>query len=397
MRTDDREFIDDPYAAFARLRAQAPVQWDDDLGMYIALTHKAVGAVLRNRSLGRIWEDFTPRSDFVALNLIHRHAVLEMEPPDHTRLRRLVASAFGRGHVERLRPAIERIAAGLADDVAERGADGSPVDLLEAYAEPLPVAVIATLLDVPRDDWPLLRPWSNAIVKMYEYDRTPQTERAAEQAAAEFADYLRELAGERRTRMGEDLISDLVRVQDDDGSTITDDELVATGILLLNAGHEATVNTTGNGIAALLQRPDQLRTVREQVDDDGRIATATEEMLRFDGPLQLFERTATAPVTIEGVTIEPGQKIAALLGAANHDPAVFERPNEMDVTRDPNPHLAFGLGIHFCLGAPLARVEIQTSLRTLLTRFPDLALAEQPVHRPEFVIRGLESLRVTTG
>ena len=395
MRVSDPAFIDDPYPTFAAMRAEAPVQWSDELGMYLALSYDAVGQVLRTRTLGRIWEDFTPASAFEQVNLIHRHALLEMEPPDHTRLRRLVAAAFSRGHVERLRPRVAALADELADRVADGGSGGGTVDLLTTYAEPLPVAVIGELLGVPREDWPLLRPWSNAIVKMYEYDRTPDSDAAAERAASEFADYLTDLAAVRRTRLGDDLISDLLRVQDADGSKVTDDELVATGILLLNAGHEATVNVTGNGLAALLARPDQLRTVRDGLDDPAVIAAAGEEMLRFDGPLQLFERTATAATEIAGTTIEPGQKIAALLGAANHDPAVFTDPEQMDVTRDPNPHVGFGLGIHFCLGAPLARVEIQTSLQTLLSRFPSLQLAEAPQHRPEFVIRGLEELRVT--
>ncbi|GAB3295475.1 cytochrome P450 [Epidermidibacterium keratini] len=396
MRVSDQAFIDDPYPTFAAMRAEAPVQWSDELGMYVALSYDAVSQVLRTRTLGRIWEDFAPGSAFEQINLIHRHALLEMEPPDHTRLRRLVATAFSRGHVERLRPRVAALAAELADDVADAGSGGSAVDLLSVYAEPLPVAVIGELLGVPRDDWPLLRPWSNAIVKMYEYDRSPESDAAAEQAASEFAGYLRELAAVRRTRLGDDLISDLLRVQDADGQKVTDDELIATGILLLNAGHEATVNTTGNGLAALLQRPDQLTTVREGLSDPAVIAAAGEEMLRFDGPLQLFERTATAPTEIAGTTIEAGQKIAALLGSANHDPAVFADPAAMDVTRDPNPHVGFGLGIHFCLGAPLARVEIQTSLQTLLARFPALRLAAEPRHRPEFVIRGLEQLQVTT-
>lgn len=362
--------------------------------MFLALSHRGASAVLRNRSLGRIWEDFLPAKAFEWLNLIHQHALLEMEPPAHTRLRRLIASAFSRGHVERLRPQIALLAEELADQLADFGPE---VDLISTYAEPLPVAVIGALLGVPRQDWPLLRPWSNAIVKMYEYQRSAEVESAAELAARDFADYLRALAAERRTALGEDLISDLLRVQDEDGTRITDDELVATGILLLNAGHEATVNVTGNGLGALLTRPDQLAIVRAGIDDHAKLAVACEELLRFDGPLQLFERTATADVQIEGVQIAEGQLIAAMLGAANHDPAVFTAPHVMDVTRDPNPHLGFGLGIHFCLGAPLARVEIQTSVRTLLTRFPNLALSQTPLHRPEFVIRGLQSLQVTLG
>ncbi|WP_106348964.1 cytochrome P450 [Antricoccus suffuscus] len=395
MRLDDPEFIAHPYPTFATMRAQAPLQWDDDLQMFIALSHASAGAVLRHRSLGRIWEDFLPAAAYPALNLIHRHALLEMEPPEHTRLRRLVASAFARGHVERLRPRVVAFAAELANAVADAGSDGSPVDLLPIYAEPLPIAVIGSLLGVPVSDWHLLRPWSNAIVKMYEYGRSPATEQAAESAASEFAAYLRELATARRRNRGDDLISDLLRVQDEDGSKITDDELVATGILLLNAGHEATVNVTGNGLSALLQRPEQLAAVQNGISDPAVIALASEELVRFDGPLQLFERTATVDTTIHGVEIGAGQKVAALLGAANHDPDVFDKPEVMNVLRDPNPHLGFGVGIHFCLGAPLARVEIQTSLSTLIDRFPHIALVDVPQHNPEFVIRGLEQLPVT--
>lgn len=394
MNLTDPAFIADPYPSFASHRADAPIQWSVDQQMFLALSHRSASAVLRSRSLGRIWEDFLPVRAFEALNLIHRHALLEMEPPAHTRLRRLITSAFSRGHVERLRPQIALLTEELADQLAESGPE---VDLISAYAEPLPVAVIGALLGVPRHDWPLLRPWSNAIVKMYEYQRSAEVESAAELAAHDFADYLRALAAERRTALGEDLISDLLRVQDEDGTRITDDELVATGILLLNAGHEATVNVTGNGLGALLARPDQLAIVRAGIDDQAQLAIACEELLRFDGPLQLFERTATADVEIDGVHIAEGQMIAAMLGAANHDPTAFSNPHIMDVTRHPNPHLGFGLGIHFCLGAPLARVEIQTSVRTLLSRFPNLALSQTPRHRPEFVIRGLQSLQVTLG
>src|SRR4051794_12474045 len=242
-----------------------------------------------------------------------------MEPPDHTRLRRLISTAFARGHVERLRPWVQE----LARELVERSGGTEPVDVLSGMAEQLPVAVIAELLGVPHVDRPLLRPWSNAIVKMYEYGRTTAVETAAERAADEFVAYLRGLAEQRRRSPGEDLLSHLVTVRDVDGDRLTEDELVTTCILLLNAGHEATVNVSGNGLLALLEHPDQLRRLRE---DPGLLPTAIEELMRFDSPLQLFERTATEDVEIGGVTVPADRKIAAPLGAAHHAPPAVARP-----------------------------------------------------------------------
>jgi hypothetical protein len=392
----DPAVVADPYPSFARARAVAPVQWHEGSGLWLAFTHTESNAVLRDRRLGRIWKDKEPESRFESFNLIHRNAILEMEPPHHTRLRRLISTAFARGHVERLRPWVEDLAGRLVDGLVERSAGSEPVDLLAGVAEQLPVAVIAELLGVPDVDRPLLRPWSNAIVKMYEYDRTRQREEDAERAADEFVAYLRDLAAERRKKPGEDLVSHLVTVRDDSvtdqgGATLTEDELVTTCILLLNAGHEATVNVTGNGTLALLRNPDQLQRLRE---DRSLLPTAIEELMRFDSPLQLFERTATEDVEIGGVTVTEGQKIAALLGSANHDPAVFEAPESLDVGRSENPHISFGAGVHFCIGAPLARVELQATFGALLDRTSSLALGGEPVRRPEFVMRGLADLPV---
>ncbi|WP_369255933.1 cytochrome P450 [Geodermatophilus amargosae] len=381
----------DPYPAFAAARAVAPVQWHEGLGLWLAFTHAEGNAVLRDRRLGRIWRDQEPADRFGAFNLIHRNAILEMEPPDHTRLRRLISAAFARGHVERLRPWVQDLAGELVDGLAERSGGTEPVDVLSGMAEELPVAVIAELLGVPAADRPLLRPWSNAIVRMYEYGRTTAVEDAAEQAAAEFVAYLRELAAQRRRAPAEDLLSHLVTVRDAEGDRLTEDELVTTCILLLNAGHEATVNVSGNGLLALLQHPGQLARLRA---DPGLLPTAIEELMRFDSPLQLFERTATADVGIGGVTVREGQKVAALLGAANRDPAVFADPGTLDVGRTENPHISFGAGVHFCIGAPLARVELQASFGALLERTSRLELGRPARRRPEFVIRGLAELPV---
>ena len=392
----DPAVVADPYPAFARARAQAPVQWHEGLGLWLAFTHAESNAVLRDRRLGRIWRDREPAERFASFNLIHRNALLEMEPPDHTRLRRLVSAAFARGHVERLRPWVQQVAGELVDGLVERSGGSEPVDVLSGMAEELPVAVIAELLGVPQADRPLLRPWSNAIVKMYEYGRTTALEDAAERAADQFVTYLRGLATDRRRAPGEDLLSHLVTVRDDSvvevgAPVLTEDELVTTCILLLNAGHEATVNVSGNGLLALLEHPDQLARLRA---DPGLLPTAVEELMRFDSPLQLFERTAIADVQLGGITVREGQKVAALLGAANRDPAVFADPDRLDVGRTDNPHVTFGAGVHFCIGAPLARVELQASFGALLERTSRLELGAPARRRPEFVIRGLSELPV---
>jgi cytochrome P450 len=286
---------------------------------------------------------------------------------------------------------VQELAGRLVDGMVERSGGREPVDVLTGMADQLPVAVIAELLGVPEADRPLLRPWSNAIVKMYEYGRTTEIEDAAERAADEFVAYLRALADERRRAPGEDLLLHLVSVRDAEGDRLTEDELVTTCILLLNAGHEATVNVSGNGLLALLAHPDQLRRLRV---DHSLLPTAIEELMRFDSPLQLFERTATEDVEIGGITVGKGQKVAALLGAANHDPAVFTAPETLDVGRTENPHISFGAGVHFCIGAPLARVELQAAFGALLDRTSSLELGGEPVRRPEFVIRGLAELPV---
>jgi cytochrome P450 len=379
-------FVADPYPVFDELRAAGRPLWHDGLGLWLAFSYADAGAVLRDRKLGRVFAPRTPHEVWDTFNWLHADSILDSEPPKHTRLRALVAKAFGRGHVERLRPRVRDLASGLLD--------AEPDDLIAGYAEPLPVMVIAELLGVPEEDRGLLRPWSQAIVKMYEYDRSPAQEEQARAAAAEFADYVQALADQRRSHPGEDLVSHLVSVADG-GPRLSERELVATCVLLLNAGHEASVNGFGNGMVAVLGNPDQLERLR--ADPWGLAPTAVEEFLRYDAPLHLFERTAKADTEVGGVAVRQGEKIAALLGSANRDPAQFADPGRLDLARDPNPHVGFGAGIHFCLGAPLARLELQTSLPLLLERFPDVALAAEPVLRETFVLRGYESVPVRLG
>ncbi|WP_197319469.1 cytochrome P450 [Saccharomonospora sp. NB11] len=382
----DPQFLADPYPVFADLRARGPVHRHDGLGLLVAVSHASASAVLRDRRLGRIWQDATPAEQFASFNLLHRNSLLENEPPAHTRLRRLVSSAFARGHVERLRPSVEALADRMVATVADRIASDGHADLLEHLAQPLPVAVIAELLGVPESDGPMLVGWSNAIVKMYEYGLPEPRRRQAEAAATEFADYLRALAHDRAAHPGDDLLSHLV------ASDLTGDEVVATAVLLLMAGHEATVNVIGNGVHALLTHRDQWERL---VRDPSLAETATEELIRYDSPLQLFERTATTDLEIGGHHIAEGEKIAALLGAAGRDPDVFDAPDTLDIGRHPNPHLGFGGGVHYCLGAPLARIEIAAALTALARRLPDLQETEPPSRRAEFVIRGFDRLRVT--
>src|SRR4051812_11009549 len=361
------------------------------MGLFVTVTHAAADTVLRDRSLGRVWRDKEPAELFPAFNLLHRTSMLENEPPTHTRLRRLVAGAFGRGHVERMRPWVEGLADRLVARLADQLADGAAADLITSVAEPLPVEVIAELLGVPDGDRARLRPWSNAIVKMYEYGLPDPKRLEAEAAAREFVAYLRDLVAQRRAHPRDaDLVTDLVLAADG-SDRLGQDEIVGTCVLLLMAGHEATVNVVGNGMLAMLRDPVAWGQV---VADPGLVAPAAEEMTRFDSSLQIFERTATRPVDVHGTRLEEGQKIAALLGAANRDPAVFAEPDRFDVHRHPNPHLGFGAGIHFCLGAPLARVEVQAVLGALRRRLPGLLLAAEPERRPEFVIRGLRALDV---
>ena len=247
----DAQVVDDPYAALAACRATAPVGWHEGLGMYVATSHAACNAVLRDRALGRIFQPREPEDDWGTFNWLHADSILDSEPPKHTRLRRLIAGAFGRGHVQRLAPRIEQLAEALMADCAQAVAETGSVDVIETLAEPLPVLVIAELLGVPDADRHLLRPWSQAIVRMYELVRTADEDAAAQRACREFAAYVEALAADRARHPGEDLLSDLVAARDG-SDRLSPRELVATAVLLLNAGHEASVNGFGNGLASLL-------------------------------------------------------------------------------------------------------------------------------------------------
>ena len=389
---NDPAFVADPYAGLKELRSFGKPVWHNGLGIFLAACHGDANDVFRNKSLGRIFVEKKPEFEWDTFNWLHSDSILDSEPPKHTRLRGLVAKAFNRNKIESMRPAIERITTGLLDAIDLKIKSGKSFDLIADYAEPLPVKIIADLLGFPDSEEHLLRPWSQAIVKMYEVNPSQQYQLEAKKAAGEFAAYVRDLAVFRKTNPGSDLITDLAMVEEN-GEKLNSHELVATCVLLLNAGHEASVNAFGNGMVAALKRPDQRELLKQKPEEI--TATALEEFMRFDAPLHLFERTATVDTQVGGVKIEAGQKIAALIGAANRDENIFAQPNEMDLTRDPNPHIGFGAGIHFCLGAPLARLEMGVSLPALWKKYPTMELAGQPVRRPTFVLRGYESVAIS--
>lgn len=385
-------FVADPYEQLKELRQFGKPVWHEGMQIFLAARHRDANDVFRNKSLGRIFTDKKPDFEWETFNWLHSDSILDSEPPKHTRLRSLVAKAFNRNKIEGMRPAVERITHQLLDAIDEKVKSGMTFDLIADYAEPLPVKIIADLLGFPESEEHLLRPWSQSIVKMYEVNPSEQYQVEAKKAAAEFAEYVRSLAEHRKKNPGQDLITDLAMVEEN-GEKLNSHELVATCVLLLNAGHEASVNAFGNGMVAVLERPDQADLLRK--NSRAIAQTALEEFMRFDAPLHLFERTATVDTEVGGVKIEQGQKIAALIGSANRDSEVFERADEMDLTRDPNPHIGFGAGIHFCLGAPLARLEMSVSLPALWEKYPNMQLAENTVRRPTFVLRGYERVSIS--
>jgi len=393
----DPAFIADPYPVYERLRDDHPILWNPATSQWLISRHDDVNRSLRDRRLGRTYLHQATHAEMgrpdppawhAPFHELNDAGMLDLEPPDHTRLRRLVLKAFTPRTVEAMRQGIQAIVDGLLDAVAGAG----EIDLIADYVEPLPVTVIAELLGIPEADRHHLRPWSRDICLMYELDPPETSARKAVQASIEFGDYLRGLLAERRDRPGDDLISALAAVVDD-GDTLTEQELIATCVLLLNAGHEASVNGAGNGWWTLFRHPDALERMRAE---PALLPTAIEELLRFDTPLSLFERWVLSPVEIDGVTLDRGDEVAMLFGSANRDSRAFERADDLDLARDPNPYLSFGAGIHYCLGAPLAKLELGIAFETLLRRAPRLELVEAPRWKPTFVLRGLESLRVRT-
>lgn len=381
------EFRRDPYPFYERLRQAAPIFYWEPWGMYFLTEHEDCSDLLRDDRLGRGHYPEPPESQR-ALHEMQRRWMLVLNPPDHTRLRGLVHKAFTPRMVEQLRATVQTVTDQLLDKVQAQGT----MELIADLAYPLPVTVIAEMLGVPARDRDTFHHWSDALARSLDLTDDPVVYDRAAVAAAEFTDYLRGLAAERRAQPQNDLLSALVAVEEA-GEGLSEAELYATCALLLVAGHETTINLIGNGTLALLRNPDQLRLLQK---DPSLVRNAVEELLRYDSPVQMTARSVLVEMEYKGHHFSVGQQVAFLLGAANHDPALFANPQQLDVTRKPNPHLSFGNGIHYCLGAPLARLEGQIAFETLLRRLPKLALAtDMPIYRDNFVLRGLEALPLT--
>ncbi|QKV93578.1 cytochrome P450 [Streptomyces sp. NA02950] len=387
-------FVADPYPVYAELRERGRAHWFEPSRQWLIPHYDDARALLADRRLGRTYlhrfshEEFgrtAPPPEHEPFHTLNDYGMLDLEAPDHTRIRRLVSKAFTPRTVEALVPTIERLANELVDSFIASGGG----DLIASVAEPLPVAVIAEMLGIPPADRSSLRPWSADICGMYELNPGEETARRAVRASLEFSGYLRELIAARRKDPGEDLISALIAAYDE-GDRLSEQEMISTCVLLLNAGHEATVNSTGNGWWTLFRHPGQLARLR--AEPEALLPTAVDELLRYDTPLQLFERWVLDDIEVGGTVIPRGSEVAVLFGSANRDPARFDRPDTLDLSRADNPHLSFGAGIHYCLGAPLARLELKASFGALLRKAPRLRLVREPEWRPGFVIRGLTEL-----
>ncbi|MEM8537638.1 MAG: cytochrome P450 [Pseudomonadota bacterium] len=376
------DFVQDPYTFYERARAMGDFVWWEDYNMACAVSHAMVNAVLRDRRMGRecppelapdIPDQLRPFYN------VEAHSMLELEPPRHTRLRGLVMRAFTNRTIAALEDAIATLCHSLIDDFPD-----DPFDVLTAYAQPVPVLIIAKLLGVPADCADDLLRWSNAMVAMYQARRTPEIEAAAVTATQEFVAFLRSYIAIRRKSPGDDLISTLIAAREDDDK-LSEDELITTCILLLNAGHEATVHTLGNGVRVLLSQGKTMIT-----------DAAVEEIIRYDPPLHLFTRWVYEDVTLGNFTFKRGDQIACLLAAANRDPAAYPAPAEFDPLRKGPMNTSFGAGIHFCVGAPLARLELRIALQILFDRCPRLHLAAPAEYADVYHFHGLTKLMVKT-
>jgi unspecific monooxygenase len=385
------DFVRDPYRAYRQLLKEAPVFFDQSWGLTFFARHRDVTGILRDRRFGRDIRHVLPMSEIDTRTYpthlptwyrMVRGSFIDLEPPEHTRIRSRVNRAFTRRRVEVQRADVRASVERLLDSIEE----GTVVDLIARLAVPVPITTIATMMGIGPADHQMLLDWSHAIVRVFDLNVSPAEEQAAESATREFSDYLRELIARRRTSPGEDLISDLAGASD----PLPEDDLVATCILVLNAGHEATVHAIGNGLLALARHPEAFARLR---DEPELLSSGVEELLRFDPPLHMFERWVLEDLEWDGWDLRKGSKVGLLFGAANHDPAAFDRPELVDVSRSPNPHVAFGLGVHHCVGAPLARLELEEVFGALTEGHRGIELAsDEPERTPSLVFRGANLL-----
>lgn len=390
----DPDFVQDPYAVYSQLHDMAPRVYWREYGMWCFAGYDDVNRLFRDKRLGRrvpiekkSGED---RSHLTHFDRVEAGSLLELEPPDHTRLRALVNRAFVSRQIEALRPEIDTLCQRLIDGLPKN----EPFDLLPAFATPIPLTIITRMIGIPAKAAPQLLDWSHSMVAMYMHGRDRDVEKRADIAANDFAELIRRQVASYRTGRGsnDSLLGTLVTAADETGK-LSEDELVSSMILLLNAGHEATVHQIGNAVRTLLKmggRPADYFATAERTE------AAVEELLRIDPPLHMFTRHAYDDVALDdGFVIEAGSEIALLLGAANRDALAYPEPDIFKPDRPRKLHVSFGAGIHFCIGAPLARLELQIALKILFDRLPELRIAEEPVFRDSYHFHGLQSLKCT--
>jgi unspecific monooxygenase len=394
------DFLADPYPTYARLRAETPVFYDPSWELTFFTTHADVSAILKDRE--RFGRDFRHRMavDDVDPDLYGRiyppqwptwtryirESFIDLEPPRHTRLRRLVSKAFTRRSSEAFRARLEA----AADRILRAAVETGRIEAINDLATPIPLAMIAELMGIAPDDQPRLVEWSHAIVRVFDQGVTPEEGEAAEKATGDFVEFLGALIGKRRARRGDDLISAMIEI-DEAGDTLSDEEIVGTSILTLNAGHEATVHAIGNGLLALSSDPEAYRRLRT----DGDVSAAVDELLRYDSPLQMFERWVLEDTDVSGHPLRRGTKVGLLFGSANHDPEQFGDSSEtLDLSRSPNPHVSFGAGLHYCVGAPLARVELEAALSVFVRRVGSMRLVAAEDRIESLVFRGVGRLEL---
>lgn len=392
----------DPYELYRRMREHGPFV-SSELEMHLAFGHADCAALLRHPAASSderhstVMQRMAVTDERIEAAMTTRPLLVFMDPPDHTRLRGLVAQGFTPRRVEQLRASMQTTTNAIVDGLATRAADGDDeIDLIEELAYPLPITVICELLGVASTDHSQFRLWSDALTRTVDPGvlRTPDDEFAIAVAMSELRAYTAALLSDRRTRPGSDLLSDLIARRDGDHQ-LGDDELVDLVVLLLVAGHETTVNLIGNGVVALLDHPDQLAAWARQPELG---STAIDELLRFDSPLQMVQRVAVQPIRLGELTIPAGDQVIVMLGGANRDPALFDDPGRLDIHRpNANRHLSFGGGVHHCLGAALAKAEGDIAITSLLARFPDLTAAGEATIRARFTLRGRDHLPVSLG
>ncbi len=391
-------FLANPYPFYKELRQSAPIFFYEPWGKWIVTRYEDINVLLRDKRLGRVISHTLPAEQHhqwtgleAAFEVSRLGSLLEIEPPDHTRIKDVFHQTFTPKRVRELSSKVHALCNTLVDRLLAKPT--READLIEEFAQTIPVTVIADLLGIPEQDRHQLVPWSKGIIGWFEPYRTPDMEQEAVRCAQEFMNYLRELIPQKRAVPTNDLMSAMITVHDRESARMSEQELINNCILLLNAGHEAVVNVIGNGMYALLSHQKQWENLKAK---PSLIPTAIEEMMRFDTPLQFFERFVLEDLSYKTFTWKKGTKLCLYYASANHDAEIFENPEAFDITRDPNPHIAFGLGLHYCIGAPLARVELKAALQTLSQRLPNLKLeTKHAEYHPKNVFRYLKELKVS--